>query len=72
MTMNAMVQTVESGRLLVCDAETHQEVVVHTSCACRFRPGDSVCIVYDGTMTMSIPPQISAICIRRATSRGCC
>ncbi len=72
MTMNATVQTVENGQLLVCDMETNQDVVVHTSCAYRFCPGDRVCIEFNGAMTMSIPPQISATCIKRMPSRGCC
>lgn len=68
-TMNACVVRVCCCDLLVCDLCTSQEVLVHTSDACRFRVGEQVCIEYNGVMTASIPPQISADSIRRLT---CC
>lgn len=52
-------------RLCVCDHCTGQEIIVHTPCACHFRRGDCVCIKFSGAMTMSIPPQITAICIEK-------
>ena len=42
-----------------------RDVVVHTPCAGRFCVGDRVRIGYNGIMTMSLPPQISAECIVR-------
>ncbi|WP_161846005.1 hypothetical protein [Pseudoflavonifractor sp. 524-17] len=63
MTMLATVCQVYSDALLVCDHATHQEVVVNTSQAASFQPGNQVRIQYSGAMTRSIPPQISAICI---------
>ena len=59
-TMHARILEVRCGDLLVCDLQTNQEVVVHTPNSCRFRTGDHICIHYNGAMTMSIPPQISA------------
>lgn len=69
-TMNARVLRVCCCELLVCDLCTCQEVVVHTDNACCFRPGQCVCIEYDGAMTMSIPPQIGAACV--TLLNGCC
>ena len=57
--------------LLVCDLCACQEVLVHTNNACCFRPGQCVCIEYSGAMTMSIPPQISAECIKLIPCGGC-
>lgn len=51
--------------LLVCDLCNGREVLVHTDKACCFCPGQCVCIEYNGAMTMSIPPQISAECIQQ-------
>ena len=61
MTMQATVLQVRRNQLLVFDWETKQQVVVHTPLSCRFRVGGLVCIQYNGVMTLSIPPQISAI-----------
>ena len=61
-------------QLLVCDLNSCQEVLVHTNDACCFRPGQCVCITYSGAMTMSIPPQISAECVKIWNGGGnaCC
>ena len=72
----AEVLEVRNCQLLVCDCRTRQTVLVHTqqACcfsraqqACCFSRGDRVEIEYSGAMTMSLPPQVSALCI----SRGC-
>lgn len=68
-TMCATVRQACPCRLLVCDHATDQEVLVHTPNACCFSCGERVCIHYNGIMTMSIPPQISADCVYRA---ACC
>ena len=65
MTMIGIVQEVQECSLTVCDCDTCQQVVVNTSDACCFCPGDKVCIWYNGVMTTSIPPQITADCIQR-------
>ena len=70
-TMQATVCNVERNQLLVCDHATQQEVVVHTDQACCFHVGDCICIHYNGIMTASIPPQISADCIHVLRRRGC-
>lgn len=70
-TICATVLCVRSCRLLVCDHCSNQEVEVHTPNACCFCPGDCVCIEHSGAMTMSIPPQINAICIHKISSCGC-
>ena len=67
-TMYATVLQVCPQNLLVCDHSTDQEVLVHTANACRFSQGNCVCIHFSGIMAMSIPPQITATCIRRV---GC-
>lgn len=67
-TLCATVLCVQDGCLLVCDSCTRQEVLVHTDQACCFSCGDSVKIEYSGMMSMSLPPQITALCI----SRVCC
>lgn len=68
-TMHATVLRVCPCQLLVCDHCTSQEVLVHTPNACCFCVGDHVCIEYNGAMSLSLPPQISAICI---TKIRCC
>ena len=65
MTLQAIVVRVRPGDLLVFDESTSQTVLVHTPRACRFRVGNCVSIFYNGIMTMSIPPQITAIKITR-------
>lgn len=65
MTMYANVLRVRNNSLLVCDWETCQQVVVFTSNACCFCADDQVCICYNGVMTNSIPPQITATSIKR-------
>lgn len=57
-------------QLLVCDLSNHQKVLVHTDRACCFCPGERVMIEYNGAMTLSIPPQISADRICRVSQ--CC
>lgn len=68
-TMKARVCRVNCCDLLVCDLCTSQEVTVHTPDACCFSAGDLVCVTYSGAMTMSVPPQISALCVRRLSRR---
>ena len=66
--MYAQVLEVNTDSLLVCDLYNAQRVQVNTDCACHFCPGDRVCIHYSGAMTMSLPPQISAIKICHTSS----
>lgn len=61
MTMQATVLRVMPHQLLVFHHDTAQTILVHTPDACRFGVGDFVCIRFSGAMTMSIPPQITAI-----------
>lgn len=71
MTMNATVLNVKKCSLLVCDHCTSQKVIVHTPKACCFCDGDKICIEYNGIMTRSIPPQITADNITRIPSCEC-
>ncbi len=64
-TLEATILQVCPCSLLVCDLCTSQEILVHTPCACHFHRGETVCIRFNGAMTASIPPQISAICVAR-------
>lgn len=59
-TLNACVKEVCPCHLIVCDLCQDQEIFVHTAQACCFRVGDRVCIEYNGAMTRSLPPQITA------------
>lgn len=68
MVMIATIIFVQRGSLLVFDFANRQQVQVNTRDASRFRPGDLVRIRYNGAMTMSIPPQISATSIVRIPS----
>ena len=67
-TMQATVLQVGNGQLLVQDQSTSQQVLVNTSIADCFAVGNQVFITYNGVMTASIPPQISAmsICLIRS------
>ena len=67
-TMCAVVCQVQDGSLLVCDQSNCQQVQVNTSCANCYSAGDRICIHYNGAMTNSIPPQISADCIHKVSS----
>lgn len=71
MVMCATVLEVNQNNLLVRDNANSQEVVVNTSNVCNLRVGDRVRIIHNGAMTMSLPPQISAIRIIRVPSRRC-
>lgn len=71
MTMCAEILEISDKRLLVRDSRTMQEVAVNTRCSCNFRVGDRVRIFYSGAMTMSIPPQISAIRITKVPQSNC-
>ena len=65
-SMRAVVLEQEGPcRLLVRDCRTCQEVLVNTDQAADFSEGDQVGIRYSGAMTMSLPPQVSALCISR-------
>lgn len=69
--INATVLEVQCSSLLVCDHCTSQEVLVHTSNAHCYCVGDQICITYNGIMTRSIPPQITADCIRKLPVCSC-
>ena len=71
MTMCAVILEISDDRLLVRDSRTRQEVVVNIPCSCNFSVGDRVRISFNGAMTMSIPPQISAERIRKLPPNGC-
>lgn len=67
-TMLATVVRAWGSQVLVTDNSNGQEVLVNTNnSTCNLNAGDQVRIVYDGIMTASIPPQISAqsICVLR-------
>lgn len=72
MIMIATVREVRDDSLLVRDRANGQDVVVHTNCTECFCVGDIVSILFNGIMTNSLPPQITATNIRRIFSRGFC
>ena len=63
--MTARVLYADFYQMLVCDCATNQEVIVHANNAHCFPRNECVCIRYNGAMTRSIPPQITATCITR-------
>ncbi len=69
--MCAEILEIGNKQLLVRDSKTDQEVAVNTRCNCNFRVGDKIIIFYNGAMTLSIPPQIGAIRIRKAPFNVC-
>lgn len=72
MLMIATVERVRPGLLVVRDRRTFRTVLVNTwQTRCIF-PGDVVSILFNGVMTRSIPPQITAIAVRRLTPRRNC
>lgn len=62
-TLCATVLQVDQQNIMVCNYSNNQEVLVHAKDAYRFSKGNCVCIHFNGIMTMSIPPQITANCI---------
>ena len=63
-----VVQSWNTSQVLVTDNANGQQVLVNTSYNTgNLTAGDQVRIVYDGVMTASLPPQISAdsICVLR-------
>lgn len=60
MFLLAMVISVQRESLLVLDLASQQRIRVIAPSPCCFRRGSLVRIQYDGVMTKSIPPQISA------------
>lgn len=71
-TMKARVLRTCGCELLVCDLCGSQEVLVRTNEACCFQPGQCVCITYNGVMTRSVPPQITADCVKPLYNGCCC
>ena len=69
--MSARILEIEDNRLLVLDLRTGQEVAVNTDCTCGFAVGDRIVILFNGAMTLSIPPQIGAIRISRVSGGRC-
>ena len=63
-----VVQSWNTTQVLVTDNANGQEVLVNTNhSTSNLMTGEQVRIVYDGIMTASLPPQISAqsICVQR-------
>ena len=60
--MFMLAAVINTGRdhMMVFDLATRQRVRVITRNTCCFRRGTLVRIRYDGVMTQSIPPQITA------------
>lgn len=58
--MTGTITEITSCYILI-NEEMHGEVRINTKCGCRFNVGDTIEVTHNGAMTMSIPPQISAI-----------
>lgn len=65
MIIIATVIRTEQRSLLVRNCENNEEILVHFRNAHRFTSGDCIRIIFDGMMTRSIPPQITATSIER-------
>lgn len=65
MNMTATVIRVEPRSLLVRNEENGEEVLVFYRNAGNYSVGDRIRINFNGQMTLSIPPQITAISIVR-------
>ena len=70
--MNAKIVEVSDKRLFVRDLQTNQEYVVNLRRNCDFDIGDEVVIFYGEAMTLSLPPHISAVRIRKKVNRREC
>lgn len=64
-TFLARVLEASDDNLLVCNVRNGMEILAHVRGAGCFCVGDYVCIRFNGAMTMSIPPQITACRIRK-------
>ena len=64
MLITAIVLRVNPQSLLVRNDATGEEILVNFHNTDGFNVGDRVVIFYTGTMTMSVPPQITPIAIR--------
>lgn len=72
MILIGTVERVEPRRLLVRERRSFRTVAVNVRHVRCIFPGDVVAVLYSGVMTRSIPPQISAVSIRRISpGRGC-
>lgn len=65
MVMIATVNRVNRQSLLVTNEQNGEEVLVYFRNAGAFSPGDRISITFNGQMTFSIPPQITATSIQR-------
>lgn len=65
MIIYASILENNGNQLLVSDYAARQEIAVNLRCGCGFRVNDNVKIIYNGIMTMSIPPQISPCSVTR-------
>ena len=59
------IRSVEDGQLLVRNWESCQDVAVFYDGACRFSSGQCVRVHYNGIMTLSLPPQVTADCVEQ-------
>ena len=65
--MNAEILEISDKRLLVRDLHTNQEYVVNLRRNRKLSVGDEVTIHYGDAMTLSLPPHISAVRIKKIT-----
>lgn len=64
-SITGTILLIGDGFFILQDAGSGQEIQVNTVCPCRFCPGDRVRVCFDGVMTRSLPPQISAGSVRK-------
>lgn len=65
MILFGTVERVRRDQLVVRDRRTRRSVIVFTRQTRCFEPGDVVSVLFNGVITQSIPPQITAIAVRR-------
>lgn len=68
--MNAVILEIYDKRLLVRDEHTNQEYIVNLRRNRKLNVGDKVVIHYGEAMTLSLPPHISAVRIKKIQDDG--
>lgn len=70
MTIDATVIRTDTRSLLVRNRSNNQEILVHYNNTRGFSNGDVIRITFNGQMTNSIPPQITATSIQKMQGPG--
>lgn len=72
MILIGTVERVGPGRFVLRERRNGRRVVVFTRQTRCIFPGDLVSVLYNGVMTRSFPPQVTAIAVRRLSPQRNC